>query len=689
MSWVTHDMRLVRIRRYVARAREAGLVAILRIAYSRLGGYVLYAPALWNRVALRLRPVPVFDASIDRTTEVADPQFCVLWNGRQLQSLKTALSHGAEHEQYGRRAMARAEAAIAGRISLLGWGSILVEMPPRWNSDIYRDVSWPTSFHKFIDVLRIGEVCDVKVPWELSRLQFLVWLGQAWLVSADVKYLREFWNLLRDWSLKNPVGYGVNWTCSMEVAIRGVNIAVAANLFGAAFVEAEKNWINRLLSQHLRHILLNLELSDVTGNHYLFDLVGVATLTQTLYGPNSAFARRARLWLLKECKSQFHADGVHIEHASGYHRLVTEALVFHAICSRSQGIEICAEFRGILQAATRFIGEIAVRDDEIPLIGDSDSGNLLLLGDSRGNSVAGLNQLAGFDSSLAKTLLAGGDPEQAIWLVGASGDAPEGIRRQRSPTPLQGEGMRLSAFPDGGYYVVRGNETLIIFRCGASGLRGRGSHDHNDQLSLVFFPFGKAMVTDPGTSNYTADVDAHTRDLATRRHGTVSINMLEQSPIQWGSVTSTVRCATARCESFSKIDNDFVEWVGVLPNYGVVSSGVTHQRRVEIAPMTNELIELCITDSVCSVRGDQLSCVATFPIHPAWRIGELKDRTVCLHFDGLQGRFDLETDGGLEAALDTVSLDYGASAIAPVIRIAFSGRGAAQLVTRLSCRRGH
>src|SRR5206468_1170855 len=169
---------------------------------------------------------------------------------------------------------------------------IATSVPPPWHSDVYRGIEWPLKFHKRIDCVRPDSECDVKVPWEISRMQFLPWLGQAWLISGNLVYVARLWDILRDWIIKNPPGYGVNWTSSMEVSIRAINIAAAANLVGACLTPAEDQWIRRILAEHYEHILFNLEFSDVNGNHFLFDLLGVAILSIALFGSETRRTRR-------------------------------------------------------------------------------------------------------------------------------------------------------------------------------------------------------------------------------------------------------------------------------------------------------------------------------------------------------------------------------------------------------------
>ena len=61
---------------------------------------------------------------------------------------------------------------------------------------------------------------DVKYPWELSRSQHWITLAQAWQVTRDERFAREIANELKDFIEANPVGVGINWTCTMDVTLR-------------------------------------------------------------------------------------------------------------------------------------------------------------------------------------------------------------------------------------------------------------------------------------------------------------------------------------------------------------------------------------------------------------------------------------------------------------------------------------
>jgi hypothetical protein len=183
---------------------------------------------------------------------------------------------------------------------------------------------------------------DVKVPWELARLQHLPQLALAYRAATAgtpgfepaERYTTEFRNQVLDFLAANPPRFGVNWTCAMDAALRIVNVLLALDLFrdaGAIFDPPFLDLVKRATAEHARHIVDALEWADAgRGNHYLSDILGL--LFAAAYLPRSpetdawlAFATRE---FLAEAELQFLDDGGNIEASTAYHRLSGELLVF-------------------------------------------------------------------------------------------------------------------------------------------------------------------------------------------------------------------------------------------------------------------------------------------------------------------------------------------------------------------------
>ncbi|MFI5205498.1 MAG: hypothetical protein ACHQVK_01010, partial [Candidatus Paceibacterales bacterium] len=93
-----------------------------------------------------------------------------------------------------------------------------------WQNSFYGDLTINSSTHQ-------NNVSpDIKVPWELSRLQHIFILGTAYqnaltqdaLNNAQL-FAHTFQNQVSQWINHNPYLIGVNWVCPMEVALRAIN----------------------------------------------------------------------------------------------------------------------------------------------------------------------------------------------------------------------------------------------------------------------------------------------------------------------------------------------------------------------------------------------------------------------------------------------------------------------------------
>lgn len=215
-------------------------------------------------------------------------------------------------------------------------------IPIDWHRDLRSGFRWREN--KLSAALLYGHVpgADVKSPWELARLQHLPWLAWSFvLASADTEgfqpretYFREFRNQALDFLAANPPGFGVNWMCTMDVAIRAANLALAHDIFRAQGVEFDAGFTAEMVAAlrgHGRHIERNLEWhAERRGNHYLANICGLAFIARSLPRDDEtdrwiAFATQE---LIAETERQFNRDGSNFEASTSYHRLSAEMATY-------------------------------------------------------------------------------------------------------------------------------------------------------------------------------------------------------------------------------------------------------------------------------------------------------------------------------------------------------------------------
>ncbi len=183
---------------------------------------------------------------------------------------------------------------------------------------------------------------DIKVPWELARMQHLPQLAWAYgLTSRGIEgaqppetYSNEFKNQILDFIATNPPRFGVNWHCPMDVGIRAANWLTAYDLFksqGASFDSRFDKVFKNSIDDHGRHIIQNLEWNPVLrSNHYLADIVGLLFISA--YLPRSP---EIDTWLafsvqefIQAVAEQFLPDGSNFEASTCYHRLSSEMALY-------------------------------------------------------------------------------------------------------------------------------------------------------------------------------------------------------------------------------------------------------------------------------------------------------------------------------------------------------------------------
>jgi hypothetical protein len=241
---------------------------------------------------------------------------------------------------------------------------------------------------------------DIKVPWELGRMQHLPHLALAFALAVEdgcsarsSAYAREFRNEIIDFVASNPPRFGVNWRCTMEIAIRVVNWLVAYDLFrayGAQFDPVFEEVFARSVYDHALHIQANLEGSPgKRGNHYLADIAGL--LFAAAYLNPSSETERWLNFAIKELgsqiESQFTTDGANFEASTNYHRLASETVVYAAAManrvssdpSRSVSVRLARSHFERIERMAEFVIHITKPNGAVVQIGDNDNGRFLKL----------------------------------------------------------------------------------------------------------------------------------------------------------------------------------------------------------------------------------------------------------------------------------------------------------------------
>lgn len=577
-----------------------------------------------------------------------------------------------------------ANAICDGRFPWFAYGPVQLGFPPRWNFDFVSGKDWPEAKSDTIQIVR-HDGSDVKVPWELSRLQFLPVLAKAWLVSGEIRYSQAGRELLYDWMEKNPVGVGVNWTMPMEAALRAISICLFLELLGSGEDEAGDPWHGKVVQslwQHLRFIEAYNEFSHLArSNHYLSNILGLFCLSSYLQGSGMEKKRRLYKRLLEqEMLLQVYEDGGDYEASSGYHLLNLQMFSSALRLMDAQKMEPDPEFVGRLVKMYRFLAALADQRGQVPHIGDCDDGRIELLVDDLEQTLAiegrhslTVSSLLGVGESLLGEHY-GGQNEEAAWYV------PLPNSRGRKPSEVVGHSPVI--FPISGVAVATSGLAQVVFLAMPNGINGKGSHTHNDKLSIIVRLAGEELFRDPGTGWYTRDGELRNRFRSTAAHNTVRVDGEEQNRFSPSPGALFHIFDDAQVTPIEVQDTD--GRVLRASHHGYDRLGVVHTRSVRLGPQSTLALEDHLTAS------GSHTFEACFHLQREWQVDihQGSGTEVRCHLQGTRVAADLCCQAPVELEMlclqGEVSNSYGATEEAKRIVVRGSFRASIRLLSCIS-----
>jgi len=441
-----------------------------------------------------------------------------------------------------------AEAALQGKFSLLGHDMLSFGDPPYspidWRLDPISGKRAPVSHWSKLSLLNPLGGGDPKVVWELNRHAHFVTLGQAYWLTNDNRFAAGFRDQVSAWIDANPVGMGINWASSLEVAFRSIAWLWAAQMLVDSG-EVTADFFARLLKsliEHGRHIETYLSYYFSPNTHLTGEALGLFYLGLAL--PEMV---RAHGWrdlglriLIEQAQKQARADGVYFEQSSYYHRYTADFYTHLFALTRANNVSLDraseTTLRQKLEALLDHLMWITRPDGTSPLFGDDDGGRLIKLTARAANDFRDTLAIGSVVLNRADWKYVAGDaPAEMLWLIGPEGVERYDRMRAEPPHEISRE------FKSGGYFVMRDgwrrDSSFVLIDCGPHGAETGCGHAHSDALSIEFASRGVTWIVDPGTYVYAADAKTRDEFRSTAAHNTVTVDDQPQSvastPFSW------------------------------------------------------------------------------------------------------------------------------------------------------------
>lgn len=578
-----------------------------------------------------------------------------------------------------RRILDAADCALRHDVDLLGSGRRNLGETIDWLRDFRTGDRWPLGYFRSIDYVNRGRLSDIKNVWELSRMQWLLPCGQAFALTGDERYAECTRDVIDQWIEANPYAWSVNWSVTMEPALRLICWTALLRLCGTSKAWSDATFRAKFVCALYTHAIFTeryIERSDVNGNHFTADAAALV-VAGALFADSSDGRRWLALGLAdveREIVKQVHPDGVDFEASSSYHLLVAELFLAASVAAEAVGRKTSVQYRERLAGMARFTAAYMRPNSTAPLWGDHDDARVLPLG---GTSIRDHRYLMGLigvhlaDEELLA--LSWGSRAQVCWWFGPAAAAR---------LPASGAAATSTAFPDGGVYVIQNSSDHVFIDCGPVGLAGRGGHGHNDSLSFEAFLDGVPLVTEGGCFTYTADFESRMRDRSTRSHNTPCVDGQEINRfIGPDQLWTLIPDAQPVAVSFA-VDHRRARFSGAHSGFWRLPGRVEVRRDIEYDFSTRDLT---ISD-VISGRGVHLVEV---PLHldPHAVVEAKTDNSLLVIAGGRQ--FALQWEGSaweVNHCSGRVAPSYGVAQHGPVIQWRANAVLPLALRIRISCR---
>lgn len=395
-----------------------------------------------------------------------------------------------------------------------------------WHRDPVSGLRWPDDVYCFaIPYRHDRERGDVKLVWELNRLQFVPVIAALAVIDGDEQLAQSALDLIDSWIDANPPFRGVNWVSGIELALRVVAITLTVGLLGerrvgarlsrkiASCLAAHAYWLQRYPSKH-----------SSANNHLIAEAAALFVLG-TLWpdaGLGEAAAEGRRI-LIEEAFRQIHDDGVGAEQSPTYTAFTCEWYLLAFMIAAQAAQPFPADVIGRIAAAGDCLRWITDSNGHQPRIGDDDEGRVISSGEGHeAFYVASVVNAIAVATGRDDLAMAFGGPQLRNVVIG-----------WRAAALPKLEGVR--TFAEGGYTVYRGTlgrrAALVAMDHGPLGYLSIAAHGHADALSLMLHLDGQPVLVDAGTYLYHAGGEIRDRLRGTAAHNTLCIDGVDQSKI--------------------------------------------------------------------------------------------------------------------------------------------------------------
>ncbi|WP_221406280.1 alginate lyase family protein [Daejeonella lutea] len=413
-----------------------------------------------------------------------------------------------------------AERIIAGEIFMFNSFHVNLGNNYDWITNPGNQYKYDKNLH-WSDVEDFGsESGDIKYVWEKSRFS---WIYEIIRSDKGLGTDRsEFiFSEIMSWIEQNPINSGPNYKCSQEISIRVLNWVFCLNFYrhSKSLTEERFQKIMNVIYWQMRHVHANIMFSRIAvrNNHAITEtlMLYLSGVFFPFFPEAQKWKREGMKWFEQEIEYQIYPDGTFLQFSMNYHRVVIQLLTWAFVIAEKTGDSFQEVVYERAYKSLKFLFDCQdLKSGNLPNYGANDGALFFKLnsGDYRDYRP----QLNALHFILTGASLYGQGPfeEDLFWYQ----------TRNIKTFPALAHKYGWRCYPDGGYYILREQETLTFIRCG----NHKDRPSQADNLHLDLFHKGVNIMRDSGTYQYNAQPEDVKYFFGSAGHNTVMLDEYDQ-----------------------------------------------------------------------------------------------------------------------------------------------------------------
>lgn len=368
---------------------------------------------------------------------------------------------------------------------------------------------------------KLNQYNDIKNIWEYNRLQFLLPIAIQYLQTNDIKYKERIVEILKYWENNNKFEYSINWNNNLEVAIRGINIALTLLLINDKNIQQQ---FSKLIYLHALHIFQEINYSDccIPNNHVIGEATALLFLSNIIDTKKNKKWKNKAIYILKKHINIIDEYGFSKENSFSYQFFVTKMFLFN-LCFIKEEKFYKELFDKILKSIYN-LNYIIINNNKLFNYGDNDGAYLYSL-QNEYNIEQDIKQYYNFlfqekntqEIEIYKELLRTFNPNMKI---------------------IKGKEKEKKYILTDKIFVYKWSNNLLFFN-----VKPIEGHAHNDSLAINLILNGQEILIDSGTYSYNSSKEKRIYYRGREAHNTIQIykdkNVQQIGSFRWINKNNT------------------------------------------------------------------------------------------------------------------------------------------------------